>query len=216
MSSICTLEKLEEKLLRDLSWRKKELTLIKSFVSECNSELIEFTQIRSSINLLYAHWEGYIKRCCENYLEYVAKSGHKIKNLNSNFIAIAIRNTIKECGKSNKPSLHNELVSIIQSEDYLADLILPHKDIIDTQSNLKSATLRELSCLLEFNYSIFELKENLIDNSLLKSRNMISHGNYISISKDEYYIMHDDIVIMLELFKDEIIKMSHEKRYLKN
>lgn len=216
MSSICTLEKLEDNLIRDLSWRKKELTLIKSFVSESTSELIEFTQIRSSINLLYAHWEGYIKRCCENYLEYVASSGAKISSLSSNFVAIAIRNTIKECGKSNKPSLHTDLVNRIQSEDYLADLILPHKDIIDTQSNLKSATLRELSCLLEFNYSIFELKENLIDNNLLKFRNMISHGNQASISRNEYYNMHDDIVVMLELFKDEIIKMSHEKKYLKS
>lgn len=57
------LEDLQDKIDKDLAWRKKELTSIKSDVQMSNTkERSEQSRaIRAGITLLYAHWEGAIK-----------------------------------------------------------------------------------------------------------------------------------------------------------
>lgn len=52
-------DQFEKGLVDDLTWRKKELTAL-MFIAKKNEH--EEAILKSIILLLYAHWEGYIKK----------------------------------------------------------------------------------------------------------------------------------------------------------
>ncbi|WP_219238112.1 MAE_28990/MAE_18760 family HEPN-like nuclease [Stakelama flava] len=41
---------------------------------------------RAGVGLLYAHWEGFVKRSAELYVEYISNRGLKYKNLTTCFV----------------------------------------------------------------------------------------------------------------------------------
>ncbi|WP_349398983.1 MAE_28990/MAE_18760 family HEPN-like nuclease, partial [Clostridium perfringens] len=65
------IEKLQEKLEEDLSWRKKELINIKTLIEDETNNIDKNILIRSGIALLCAHWEGYIRYVANMYIVYI-------------------------------------------------------------------------------------------------------------------------------------------------
>ena len=53
-------------------------------------------------------------------------------------------------------------------------------------------------------YSPYEIKEKIIDETLLRSRNEIAHGQYLLIQFDQYIELHHEIISLMDLFKDQI------------
>jgi hypothetical protein len=66
----------------DYAWRRKELKLIKDQIPNKNSPK-QNAALRFSVPILYAHWEGFVKKSCELYLEYVAKKYLKPNEVNN-------------------------------------------------------------------------------------------------------------------------------------
>lgn len=88
------LEQFEDFLSEDLSWRKMEISqLFRLINSSENKDVL----IKSSVLLLYAHWEGYIKKSSKYYLKYVSEKKVKIKNLTTNFKAIVLKKYALDC-----------------------------------------------------------------------------------------------------------------------
>ena len=61
--------------------------------------------------------------------------------------------------------------------------------------------LREICDSVGFEYSFFATKQNLIDESLLESRNTIAHGEFIKIEFRRYVELHDQVIGMMEVVK---------------
>ena len=61
------LNKLEDKISSELSWRKKELSSLKLDIEASQNESFDKQNrfIRMAISMLYAHWEGAIKSLAE-------------------------------------------------------------------------------------------------------------------------------------------------------
>ena len=55
----------------DYSWRRKELKIIKNQIPSTNSPL-QNASLRFAVPILYAHWEGFAKKSCEYYLEFIS------------------------------------------------------------------------------------------------------------------------------------------------
>ena len=68
---IKTIEKLEELLLQDLAWRKKEMLSLKILVDK--DQVNEPILLRAGIALLCAHFEGFIKRASNCYIGYISE-----------------------------------------------------------------------------------------------------------------------------------------------
>ena len=91
---IRTADDLLDKIDRDLSARKKDLTYHKlrvrgSFGSETESA------IRSAITMLYAHWEGAIKNYTIYYLCLVSSTGKTYQDLQQCFSVIKMKRVLK-------------------------------------------------------------------------------------------------------------------------
>jgi hypothetical protein len=210
--SIRTAEQLSDRLATDLAWRKKELSEMKSLIEAKNvSDQRHKVLVRSGVCILYSHWEGFVKLAANSYLEYVISKKLTYQELSSNFLALAMKEKLKEAKETHKPSLY-----IPVCEFFLSELnqrcILP-KDVISTASNLSSEILKEITYILGIDFSVYSTKSVLIDTKLLKTRNEIAHGNYSVFDRDEYLELHREIIGMLDIFRTEIENAAIQEKF---
>jgi MAE_28990/MAE_18760-like HEPN len=213
--SVRTAKQLSDKLSNDLAWRKKELSEVKSLVEGRNvSPQRHDALIRSGVVILYAHWEGFIKSASNYYLEFVAMQKLRYDQLSSNFIALAMKVKLNEAKDTNKASLYIPVCDL-----FLLNLdqkcSLPYKDVISTTSNLSSEILKEITHILGVEFSPYSTKSTLIDSKLLRARNNIAHGKYLSIDREEYLELHTEVIGMLNLFRNQIENAAVNKSFVR-
>jgi hypothetical protein len=200
---IRTLEELVDLLNREMAWRKKELLEIKRLVDSSKDSFRETTLIRSGVAMLYAHWEGFVKAAGTAYLNYVAMRKLKYEDLAAQLVALGMRKKLNEATQSRKATIHTEVARF-----FLTGLSerssLPWESAVETKSNLKSEMLKEIACVLGIDYSQYETKEKLIDEKLLRCRNEIAHGQYLLVDYEEFCDLFDEMMNLLELFRNQI------------
>jgi len=211
--SIRSLENLIDSLALDLAWRKKELSDLKALIETRSFSSSKHTALlRSGVTILYAHWEGFVKKAASNYLEFVSMQRLPYKDLSSNFIALAMKARLNEAMETNKATVFTEV-----AEFFLTKLdqrsSVPHKDVIKTGANLSSSMFKEIICVLGLDYSYYELKQVLIDEKLLARRNHIAHGEYLLLDLQDYLELHSQVIDMMERLRDQIVKCAALKRY---
>ena len=197
-----TREQLVDLLDSELSWRKKELTFIKSNIKTNSANYKTF--LRSGILLLYAHWEGFIKNSCEYYLSYIKYQKLKFIELKENFIALGLKNKLTEFEQTNKATIHCQMVEFLLNE-LNQRASIPDENIIKTGSNLNSMILEQILTSIGIDFSDYELKSNLIDSVLLKNRNSIAHGQYVELDDIEFSNLHSDIIWIMDDVKTKLI-----------
>ena len=201
---IRTAEQLFDFTTGELAWRKKELFSLHSMlVTPRLSPGTKNALLRSTIVLTYAHWEGFIKAGSIAYLQYVAMQRLKHDELTPNFLALAMRPILMNAFQSRKTDDHLKIVHFFLN-DLDKQSSIPYKNVIDTQSNLSTSILRNLIVMLGFDYSEYEIKEKLLDEKLLKSRNQIAHGEFVELTDNEVYDIQNKCISLMEIFKNQI------------
>ncbi|MBK5072056.1 hypothetical protein I2492_03355 [Budviciaceae bacterium CWB-B4] len=222
------IEQLESLLEEDLGWRKKELSSLTLIAEQHNDEVI----LKSIILLLYAHWEGYIKKSSKLYLRYISESRLSLNELTDNFKAVALKNIISQCFNSiDSLTLQNE-ITVINSfseekkKKFKVDIDIDNdfeKTFIDTQSNLNPKVFKNLLSIIGLNYKAqMKSKEIYIDKYLLSNRNLISHGGKYQNKEDTDFCLElndikklrDIIFSIIDNFKEEIIEYAVNSFYL--
>jgi len=79
-----------------------------------------------------------------------------------------------------------------------------HEGVIDTQSNLSSLVFEEIASSIDIDPMPYKLKYKLIDESLLKRRNQIAHGEYLDIDTQGYHNLSHEVVTLLRAYKTDI------------
>ena len=99
-------KQLEDLLFEDWTWRKIEISDLILIAEKEENEVL----LKSIILLLYAHWEGYIKKTSKSYIKFIADNKFNIAELTENFKAISLKGLAKEVlASSNTLTLSNEL-----------------------------------------------------------------------------------------------------------
>ena len=196
---------------RQLSWRKKELTALKFWVENAE-ENFRNTVLRASLCLLYAHWEGFIRDAATGYVRFVAQQGLKFRDVTPNLVALGLKAEIQTAGRSNLATFHTDLTQKImgaQEEDF----VLAWDRAIDTESNLNSKVLREVLCVVGVGSEEYDSKGQIIDERLVKNRNSIAHGRGVRIDQEDYDDLHDFVLQMLDLFRNDLETAAEEGNY---
>ena len=202
--TIRTVEQLDAALAEDLIWRKKEMSAYRLLTEASQGEPERHRALlRGSIALLYAHWEGYVRTAALAYLEFVAFQRLRYDELSHNFIALGARKLLKAAETTSRIRSHIALIEFATT-GLGARSNIPYRDGIRTDANLSSTVLREITDTLGLDYSLYESKEKLIDESLLARRNRIAHGEYLSVDMTDYRTLSVHILEMLELFKSQV------------
>ena len=208
---IRSLHELNDFLDTQLSWRKKELTDLKFAVQRARRSHRNM-MLRAAICLLYSHWEGFIKEAATSYVCFVALRGLKFQEVAPNLVALGWRAEIQSAGRSNLATLHTELTRrIIGGQE---ETFRPNWDTaIDARSNLDSKVLHEVLCVVGINREEYTSRGPVIDERLVKNRNGIAHGQGVTIEQDDYDQLHDIVVQMLDLFRNDIENAAAQGAY---
>jgi len=213
--SIRTKENLFDKISEDLVWRKKEISQLKGFVSsESTPEYRVKMLCRSGTALLYAHWEGFVKKSGGYYLEYVALQRLSISELNSNFVTLMLKGKIDSCSTSKKYSVFGQITDLLLHQPSTQAKI-PYKNGVKTESNLSSTVLKEITWCLGIEYGLFEPKEKLINQKLLGRRNHIAHGEELPVNREDFLDLADEVLGLMILFKNLLENATMTENYKK-
>lgn len=206
---IQTFDNLSDKLYGELSWRRKELILIKSKIPiEKNS--LQSAMIRASIPLLYAHWEGFVKLTMNYYLEFVSNKFLKNSELKTQFIALSLQNKLGDLSNSSFEN-RTKIIDFMFSEINKRSNI-PKKNIINTKSNLRYDVLKEILFILDLHDNHIDNKKDLI-NDLCDERNFIAHGEHKLVDYTTFESFFTDIISLMEYIKTVIENNAIQEKY---
>lgn len=210
---IRTTDQLIDKIAEDLIWRRKELTDLKALVQTFQGNPMRSrVLIRGAVALLYAHWEGFVKRSSSHYLEFVASHRLPYKRLAANFVGLTLRSKFSELGASEKISGGNALADFFCTAlDRQSNV--PYKSGVDTKSNLSSKVLIDILNALGLDVLQFSTRLQFIDTNLVNPRNHIAHGDGFDMSVEEYLTLHDDVLALIDTYRNEIENASVLRRF---
>lgn len=221
-------EQLENLLDEDLGWRKIEISELLFLAKETEKEVV----LKSVILLLYAHWEGYIKKSSKLYIKYISEEKIKLNELSYNFKAVALKDYVSRCIETkDKLTLSNELKFVssflkFENKKFDVDIKMDNdieSSIIDTESNLKPKVFKNIIEILGLNYkNALEAREHYINSHLLANRNAIGHGNKFDASNQlNFSLTIKDIeklktivFSIIDNFKEELLEYIYNKFYL--
>lgn len=213
MSKIRTIDQFQDYIDTEMAWRIKEVAHLTSVIGSSKS-MAQRTIIRASIPLLYAHWEGFVKNSSSKYIEFISTLRLKFSDLEECLIVLGMRKHLKEMGQANKHDiLASSLNFILQGQSQSANLSFD--SAINTESNLKSHVFDNIAKSIGISIASFESRYNFIDESLLKRRNCIAHGEYLDVNADEWRTISQETLLLMRNFKDEISNKASTKKYLK-
>ncbi len=201
---ISTVDQFLDKVSAERIWRIREISLLRSqcFAQDL-SEPVAKAMRRSFIPIAYAHWEGFVKKTANYYLEFVAMQGLRLCDLNSSFMSLYLW---KECASSLSRGKASSLVDV-------CDVLLArgthrvrihYKDVISTNSNLDSKTLLDICSTLGLSFEIFKTKTLFIDAVLVGKRNQIAHGESQDIGKADLENIKIEVIALIDRFRNEV------------
>lgn len=213
---IRTLDDLSRNLSDQLAWRKKELSEIKYLIeSRAIAQHKKNVFLRSSVAMIYAHWEGFLKLSGRYYLEYIYSLRLRNSDLSKNLLTISLSSYANINENKKKYSQYGCVIDFFDNELNSRSNI-PYKSIIDTESNLSSKVLKEIIWCLGLSYQPFEIKEKIIDKKLLAKRNHIAHGEYLDVEPNDIIELRDEILALMINFKNQIENAALMKSYSDN
>lgn len=210
MSKIRTLDEFQEVLDHEMVWRIKEVSAFK--LAAKNGGVDQKTFVRAGVALIYAHWEGFIKGASENYLSYVGNQGHTYRDLKSCFAVFGLKHRLAVMTESRKSHTNIEAFNFVLNEmDKMAKMSM--SSAINTESNLTSKVFANIATSLDIPTTSYETKYNLIDESLVRRRNKVAHGEYLDLELDDFLFLANEVIQMMRDYKTDLENAASLKAY---
>ncbi|MNT40152.1 hypothetical protein D3C72_1764470 [compost metagenome] len=168
--------------------------------------------IRAGIALVYAHWEGFIKASSEHYLNFVHFRGHTYRELKSCFAVFGLKSKLQMLSKSRQSGPNIEAFDFIISE-MGQPAYMQMASAIDTESNLTSKVFTNIATSLDLDVEKYTTKFNLIDESLVKRRNQVAHGEHMDLGGREFGELVDEILQLMRDYKTDLLNAASMEAY---
>jgi len=201
MPRIRTVTQLQEALDADMGWRIKEVSAFKLASKTEGGDRKVF--VRAGVALVYAHWEGFIKTASEAYLDFVDNQGHMYRELKSCFAIFGLKGRLALLSESRQAKPNIEAFDFVLGQlDTRARMRM--SSAIDRESNLTSKVFANIAASLDIATTGYETKFNLIDESLVRRRNKVAHGDYLDLDPADFRTLADDVLQMMRDYKTDL------------
>lgn len=202
MAKIRTVEALDDAISAETAWRKQELTTSLKLVQQASGPA-RSASIRSGVLILYAHWEGWVKRVAQLYVRYVNTKAYPYEKLSEAFLGNALKTRMTAIDESSAPLRHNEFAAFIRSG--LSTRAALSENLVRTESNLSSTVFFDILDRLGLEKrEEYKLRANMIDQELVHQRNTIAHGQHLELGLEDFRVLRTNTMELLELFTDDV------------
>lgn len=212
--AIATPEGFEDALNDAFSWRRTEIQAMKAAVSGLGDSSNHTPHarmiLRSSVALLYAHWEGFAKQACQHYLDYVAKRKLKFGELHPELAATALRPLVDRAtrGRSELQDVSSVLLRLSSERAQM-----PRTGVVETGSNLRSDRLSDMLKALGIDAGLYETRQHLIDVRLCDARNEIAHGGFALPDREALVELLEIVLAMMEDLRTQLMNAVALRSY---
>jgi len=209
LAKIRALDHFQDALDKEMSWRLE----LKAFSIASRSNSTDRRHfIRAGVALLYAHWEGFVKNSSESYLGFVSSRGLKYSELKSCFSVFGLKSKLQTLSDSRQSFANIDAFEFILSElDKTAKFQMG--SAINTESNLTSKVFDNIARSLDIDLASYTSRFNLIDESLVRRRNMIAHGEFVDIGGREFGELQDAVLQMMREYKADLENAASTESY---
>lgn len=210
---------LSDFIMSELSWRRHELTNIKSLVERGRSAQQSLI-IRSSVVMLYSHWEGFVKNTARAFLSFLMSQGYKYSELKHNFWVAGMLNV---AGGENSQINTWRSVKLydFMTRDCINDkFFVDEERYVNAKGNLNSEVFKEIIYRLGLPESKFMTYYIILDSSLLKRRNEIAHGENTAARKDStldiegFLDLYNKVQELINTYHVELENYIHREEFL--
>lgn len=196
-------ERFSDDLAGDLAWRKKELSQIQFQVARAglrNQSLV----CRQAVVMEYAHWEGYFRFGVRRYLEYLKRTRKRWNQLGAGTRALLYRMHLGSVSERDGHSLWRGRVEAIDRE--IAERVrCSPSEVADSFGNLNTQQIRQIFALLDLEFDgIWLSRELQINESLVRRRNRVAHGDATSVEPMEVRELHELVITGMERFRAKL------------
>jgi hypothetical protein len=197
----------------ELTWRRKELSDLKSAIRSADS-IARRVLLRSLVTMSYAHWEGYVRTSATTYFSHIAIKKKPYRDLDRQFYtnSFVVRLNSFYRSKYSTKDACTFIASILDSQESRFAFINPQ--LIDTKSNLNTDVIKDLCLVCGFDGKFFEDNRFFIDATMLRKRNAIAHGQDEGIDERDVDDFVNTTFSLLEQFKTLIENKVYTKGYL--
>lgn len=216
-----TPEALDKKLQRELGWRKKELLVVEAQIRHAEETDRLNTALRSGIVLLYAHWEGFIKRVASAYLDFVRANIHErnlcYRNINHALIALTLEHRLIE--RWRKADGKNWEIPARITEFFM-ESITDHAQLPKAKQipmlltwKMEWENFFEIMVGLGLDFAPYHSLETkiLLNTRLFQNRNTVAHGERIfrdGLDKSQYLQIHAEILVLMDNVSEQIYRAA--------
>lgn len=208
------LEKFGDKVQRDISLRKVELSRFSILFQEGQEGLHLELLCRAAVVLSYAHWEGFVKSGSTNYVKHINSQQIPVERLKYPLQAAYLSSRFRQASGSQKTTFLGEVLGLIDSDRRNIFSASPER-CFDTESNLSSTVFRALVLGLGLEYlSEFETRQAFMDEKLVKGRNEVAHGELMKFNREDAEERLDAVRHLMDLYSDQLLNAARDKSYL--
>lgn len=210
---IRTVESLFRELTNELAWRTKEISHLRVEAKSKKGSLKE-TIIRSGIAISYCHWEGFVKRSTELFLNYMNYQRLSVSDLEVVYITHAMKKEIHSFSETKDvTACVTFLNALFDRQESIAKF--KHENYVDTQSNLSSVVFDNIAKSIGVDTAPYKDFYPYIDESIVNSRNEIAHGQKIFMDEELFEQLAQRVCDLIRMYKNDIENIVSLKAYLK-
>lgn len=208
------LEKFSDKIQRDLSLRKLEISRFSILFQESQDKPQLALLCRAAAALSYAHWEGFVKSGSACYVKHINSQQIPVIKLKYPLQAAHISSHLRKASESSKILFLGEVLDQIDQDRKAIFSAKPEK-CIDTESNLSSGVFKSLVLGLGIPYlADYETRHAFMDGQLLYGRNQVAHGELVSVTREEAEERLTAVRYLLDLYSDQLMDAARDKSYM--
>lgn len=198
----------------DKDWRNLEIKKIEIICQRLNDKELNKLILKSTIPMIYAHWEGFVVSSLRKANKYLNSLEYKYSNFHIHLLTNAYEENIKSLENSLGYEKRVKHLNIIF--DKIKDNV-KFGTKVDVKSNLKFQVLKDICLKFNLNINNFNIYKRDLDQ-LVTIRNAIAHGensyNFEKYEDIEPYI--NLLSNLMDILHIEIDDFFRNKKYKKN
>lgn len=207
-------EELSHLLNSDLSWRRKELSNLKSAIIKADIPS-KPVLLRALTAMCYAHFEGYIKYSMLKYFNFITSRRLMYNEISDVYLKNRFYAMWKASLNDSSYSSFSRFFDTI-TKSTCERFTKVNNLIIDPRSNLNYERLCSFCERCGVDHSGFKDDEIFVDRVLLKRRNAIAHGEDEIVSSQEMDELIDKVLSVMTRFSNLLENIIYSKAFIKS